>query len=76
MSLQLIYNFRQCPSSLLTIKPKRSLRDLQICGIVVHTTITLLCNNSSSILNSLQIFIQPSSDIKVNDYYNLLLIII
>ena len=65
MSLQLIYNFPQCPSSLLTITPRKSLHDLQICGIVIHTTVTLICNNNSSLLSSLQNFIQPSLDIKV-----------
>ena len=69
MSIQLINNFHQCSSSLLTIKPKKSLFDLQICAIVVHTTVTLLCNNSSSILNSLQVFIQPTSDIKVSIFF-------
>ena len=69
MALQLIYNFQKCPTSLLSISSERSLRDLHIHAIVVHTAVVIMCNRNNSLLNELHKVIQLSPDVKVNCYY-------
>ena len=66
MALQLIHNFQECPNSLLNITSGRSLHDLHIHAIVVHTAVVLMCNKNNSLLNELQKVIQLSPDVKVN----------
>ena len=74
MALQLIYNFQKCPTSLLSISSKRSLRDLHIHAIVVHTAVVIMCNRNNSLLNELHKVIQLSPDVKVKLLLLLLLL--